>query len=118
MKNIFKENIDKYGIINLLIWITIPIIIAMIIYGYDNYNKNNVKNDEKLDYEVYCYFNLLAWKEKETITDDIAYSKCASKFGITKEQAKESYKRVESSSWKYQDKYPDIYNKYASQYYN
>ena len=71
---------------------------------------------ERKDFEIYCYFNLLAWKEKETITDDIAYSKCASKFGITKEQAKESYKRVEPVSYSYQSKYPDIFEKYASQY--
>lgn len=31
MKNIFTENIDKYGIINLIIWVSIPIIIALII---------------------------------------------------------------------------------------
>ena len=31
MKNIFKENIDKYGIINLIIWVSIPIIIVLII---------------------------------------------------------------------------------------
>lgn len=73
---------------------------------------------ERFDYEVYCYFNMIAWREKETITDDIAYSKCAKKFGITKEQAKESYEKVRYVGWKYQDKYPDIFEKYASQYYN
>lgn len=73
---------------------------------------------ERFDYEVYCYFNMIAWREKETITDDIAYSKCANKFGITKEQAKESYEKVRYVGWKYQDKYPDIFEKYASQYYN
>lgn len=72
---------------------------------------------ERFDYEVYCYFNLIAWQEKETITDDIAYSRCASKFGITKEQAKECYETVNSKGgWWYQDKYPDIFEKYASQY--
>lgn len=71
---------------------------------------------ERFDYEVYCYFNLIAWKEKDTITDDKAYSKCATKFGITKEQAKESYNNVKNIGWKYQDKYPDIFEKYASQY--
>ncbi len=41
MKNIFKENIDKYGIINLLIWVSIPVIIAIIIAGkYDFGNAN------------------------------------------------------------------------------
>jgi len=73
---------------------------------------------ERKDFEIYCYFNMIAWKEKETITDDIAYSKCAKKFGITKEQAKESYENVKNIGWEYQDKYPDIYEKYASQYYN
>lgn len=72
---------------------------------------------EKFDFEVYCYFNMIAWKEKDTITDEKAYLKCAGKFGITTEQAKESYKKVEPTSWEYQSKYPDIYEKYASQYY-
>lgn len=72
---------------------------------------------ERLDFEIYCYFNMIAWKDK-SLTDDKAYSKCASKFGITKEQAKESYHRIEPVSYSYQDKYPDIYEKYASQYYN
>lgn len=72
---------------------------------------------EKFDFEVYCYFNMIAWKEKDTITDEKAYSKCANKFGISIEQAKESYNKVESTSWEYQSKYPDIYEKYASQYY-
>ena len=71
---------------------------------------------ERFDYEVYCYFNLIAWNEKDTITDDIAYSKCAKKFGITKEQAKESYDNVENIGYLYQSKYPDIFEKYASQY--
>lgn len=71
---------------------------------------------EKFDYEVYCYFNLIAWNEKDTITDDIAYSKCAKKFGITKAQAKESYDNVENIGYSYQSKYPDIFEKYASQY--
>ncbi len=71
---------------------------------------------EKLDFEIYCYFNLIAWKEKNTITDDIAFSKCATKFGITKEQAKESYDKIERTSYSYQTKYPDIYEKYANQY--
>lgn len=75
------------------------------------------REKEKFDFEIYCYFNMLAWKEMNTITDDKAYSKCAKKFGITKEQAEESYHRVESTSWEYQSKYPDIYDKYASQYY-
>lgn len=72
---------------------------------------------EKKDFEIYCYFNMIAWKDK-SLNDEQAYSKCASKFGVTKEQAKESYKRVELTSYSYQDKYPDIYEKYASQYYN
>ena len=71
---------------------------------------------EKFNYEVYCYFNLIAWNEKNTITDDIAYSKCAKKFGITKEQAKEIYKSIEKVGYSYQSKYPDIFEKYASQY--
>ncbi len=71
---------------------------------------------EKFDYEVYCYFNLIAWNEKNTITDDKAYSKCAKKFGITKEQAKESYDNVKNIGYSYQSKYPDIFEKYASQY--
>ena len=71
---------------------------------------------ERFDYEVYCYFNLIAWNEKDTITDDIAYSKCAKKFGITKEQAKESYDNVKNIGYSYQSKYPDIFEKYASQY--
>lgn len=72
---------------------------------------------EKKDFEIYCYFNMIAWKDK-SLNDEQAFSRCASKFGITKEQAKESYNRVEPTSYSYQDKYPDIYNKYASQYYN
>ena len=71
---------------------------------------------EKFNYEVYCYFNLIAWNEKNTITDDIAYSKCAKKFGITKEQAKEIYKSIEKVGYSYQSKYPSIFEKYASQY--
>ena len=71
---------------------------------------------EKFNYEVYCYFNLIAWNEKDTITDDIAYSKCAKKFGITKEQAKEIYKSIEKVGYSYQSKYPSIFEKYASQY--
>lgn len=73
---------------------------------------------ERFEYEVYCYFGLIAWKEKETITDDIAYTKCASKFGITKEDVAEIYDRVSQKGWWYQDEYPDIFEKYASQYYN
>lgn len=38
MKNIFTENIDKYGIINLIIWVSIPIIIALIIVSKRNIN--------------------------------------------------------------------------------
>ncbi len=72
---------------------------------------------EKKDFEIYCYFNMIAWRDK-SLNDEQAYSKCASKFGITKEQAKESYHRIEPVSYSYQDKYPDIYEKYASQYYN
>lgn len=72
---------------------------------------------ERFDYEVYCYFNMIAWRDK-SLTDDKAYSKCASKFGITKEQAKESYNNVKNIGYLYQDKYPDIFEKYASQYYN
>lgn len=72
---------------------------------------------EKRDFEIYCYFNMIAWKDK-SLNDEQAYSKCASKFGVTKEQAKESYERVEPTSYSYQDKYPDIYNRYANQYYN
>lgn len=71
---------------------------------------------ERFDYEVYCYFNLIAWNEKNTITDDKAYSKCAKKFGITKAQAKESYDNVKNIGYSYQSKYPDIFEKYASQY--
>ncbi len=71
---------------------------------------------EKLDFEIYCYFNMLAWKEIDTITDEIAYSKCAKKFGVTVERAKEAYRTVEPVSYSYQSKYPDIYEKYASQY--
>lgn len=71
---------------------------------------------EKFDYEVYCYFNLIAWNEKDTITDDIAYSKCAKKFGITKEQAKEIYNNIKNVGYSYQSKYPSIFEKYASQY--
>ncbi len=71
---------------------------------------------ERFDYEVYCYFNLIAVTQNLT-SDDVAYSKCASKFGITKEQAKESYQTVDSKGgWWYQDEYPDIFEKYASQY--
>ncbi len=33
MKNIFTENIDKYGIVNLIIWVSIPIALALMIYG-------------------------------------------------------------------------------------
>ena len=41
MKNIFTENIDKYGIINLIIWVSIPVILAIIIAGkYDFCNTN------------------------------------------------------------------------------
>ena len=72
---------------------------------------------ERFDYEVYCYFGLIAWKT-DNITDDIAFSKCAKKFGITKEQAEECYHTVEPKGWWYQDEYPDIFEKYASQYYN
>lgn len=72
---------------------------------------------ERLDFEIYCYFNMIAWRDK-SLNDEQAYSKCANKFGITKEQAKESYHRIEPVSYSYQDKYPDIYEKYASQYYN
>lgn len=71
---------------------------------------------ERFNYEVYCYFNLIAWNEKDTITDDIAYSKCAKKFGITKEQAKEIYNNIKYVGYSYQSKYPDIFEKYASQY--
>lgn len=71
---------------------------------------------EKKDYEIYCYFNMIAWKEKDTITEDIAYSKCASKFGITKEQAKESYNNVKNIGYSYESKYPEIFEKYANQY--
>ena len=71
---------------------------------------------ERFDYEVYCYFNLIAVKQNLT-SDDVAYSKCASKFGITKAQAKQSYQTVNSKGgWWYQDEYPDIFEKYASQY--
>ena len=71
---------------------------------------------ERFDYEVYCYFNLIVWNEKIQ-SDDEAFSKCASKFGITKEEAKECYETVNSKGgWWYQDEYPDIFEKYASQY--
>lgn len=71
---------------------------------------------ERFDYEVYCYFNLIAVKQNLS-SDDVAYSKCASKFGITKEQVKQSYQTVNSrGGWWYQDEYPDIFEKYASQY--
>lgn len=71
---------------------------------------------ERFDYEVYCYFNLIAVKQNLT-SDDVAYSKCASKFGITKAQAKQSYQTVNSKGgWWYQDEYPDIFEKYAKQY--
>lgn len=71
---------------------------------------------ERFDYEVYCYFNLIAVTQNLT-SDDVAYSRCANKFGITKKQAKESYQTVNSKGgWWYQDEYPDIFEKYASQY--
>lgn len=70
---------------------------------------------ERFDYEVYCYFNLIAWKDK-SLNDDEVYSECAKKFGITKEQAKESYNNVKYIGYSYQDKYPDIFEKYQEQY--
>ena len=74
------------------------------------------REKERFDYEVYCYFNLIVWNEKIQ-SDDEAFSKCASKFGITKEEAKECYETVNSKGgWWYQDEYPDIFEKYASQY--
>ena len=36
----------------------------------------------------------------------------------TIEEAKKCYETVEPKGWWYQDKYPDIFEKYASQYYN
>lgn len=36
MKNIFTQNIDKYGIINLIIWVSIPVILAIIIVPMQN----------------------------------------------------------------------------------
>lgn len=35
---------------------------------------------------------------------------------VNEEQAKESYNRIEPVSYSYQSKYPDIFEKYASQY--
>lgn len=67
------------------------------------------------DFEIYCYFNMIVSKEN-IWSDDVAYSKCASQFGITKEEAKESYHRVEPISYSYQEKYPAIYEKYRKQY--
>ena len=71
---------------------------------------------ERYDYEIYCYSNLIAWNEKTT-SDDETFSKCASKFGISKEEAEQSYDTVNTrGGWYYQDRYPDIFEKYASQY--
>lgn len=88
----------------------------------DLYNKSSneeeesKKQKERHDYEIYCYFNLISWNEKLT-NDDDAFSKCASKFGISKEEAKLSYDTVNNAGgWYYQDKYPDIFEKYANQY--
>lgn len=78
--------------------------------------KERIKK-EKFDYEVYCYFNMIAWRDK-SLNDDEAFSMCAKKFGITKKQAKESYSNVEKIGYEYQDKYPDIFEKYASHYYD
>lgn len=38
MKNIFTENIDKYGIVNLVILVALPIIIALIIVSKQDIN--------------------------------------------------------------------------------
>ena len=71
---------------------------------------------ERSDYEIYCYFNLVAWNEKTT-SDDETFSKCANKFGISKEEAELAYNTVDiKGGWYYQDRYPDIFEKYASQY--
>lgn len=71
---------------------------------------------ERQDYEIYCYFNLIVWNEKLT-SDDVAFSKCANKFGISKEEAELAYNTVDTrGGWYYQDTYPDIFEKYASQY--
>ncbi len=46
MKNIFTENIDKYGIINLIIWVSIPVILAIIICGkYDLGNTHTYQEE-------------------------------------------------------------------------
>ena len=44
MKNFLTQNIDKYGIINLIIWVSIPVILAIIIYG-----KNDIPNNYNYD---------------------------------------------------------------------
>lgn len=38
MKNIFTENIDRYGIVNLIILVALPIIIALIIVSKQDIN--------------------------------------------------------------------------------
>ena len=86
---------------------------------YGNLSENDIKN-------IICKIALNKCKDilkskarklQNLTSDDVAYSKCASKFGITKEQAKESYQTVNSKGgWWYQDEYPDIFEKYASQY--
>lgn len=47
MKNIFKENIDKYGIINLIICVSIPIIIVIIVCGNGNFDSTYTSQEEK-----------------------------------------------------------------------
>jgi hypothetical protein len=41
MKNIFTENIDKYGIINLIIWVSIPVIIALMVLAPSSFNDSS-----------------------------------------------------------------------------
>lgn len=70
---------------------------------------------EKKDFEIYCYFNMTTWNNK-SLNDEQVFARCASKFGISKKQAKEAYERVVEYGWAYQDKYPQIFEKYRKQY--
>ena len=38
------KNIDKYGIINLIIWVSIPVIIAIIVYGNCDFGNANTSS--------------------------------------------------------------------------
>jgi len=55
MKNIFKENIDKYGIINLIILVSIPIILVLILYG--NSNNTTTKDESYSNEDSISYSN-------------------------------------------------------------